>query len=64
MTVEVTTNIHQYLIVLLQGAAALAPVAAAGLFLRPMTLVQTSLAQIERPRLAAVVVDDAGLDLA
>ena len=55
VTVEVTANIHQYLIVLVQGAAALAPVAAAGLFLRPMTLVQSSLSQIERPRLARVV---------
>jgi len=52
VTVEVTANSYQYLIVLLQGAAALAPIAAAGLFLRPMTLMQSSLAQIERPRLA------------
>ncbi len=52
LTAELTANSHQYLIVLLQGAAAFAPVAAAGLFLRPMTLVQSSLAQIERPRLA------------
>jgi len=55
VTVEITANIHQYLIVLVQGAAALAPVAAAGLFLRPMALVQTSLSQIERPRLARAV---------
>lgn len=56
VTVEATTNIHQYLIVLIQGSAALAPVAAAGLFLRPMTLVQSSLAQIDRPRLARAAV--------
>lgn len=55
VTVEVTANFHQYMLMLLQGAAALAPVAAAGLFLRPMTLVQSSLAQIERPRLARAV---------
>jgi hypothetical protein len=55
VTVEVTANFHQYVLMLLQGAAALAPVAAAGLFLRPMTLVQSSLAQIERPRLARAV---------
>lgn len=52
VTAEATANTHQYLIVLLLGPAALAPVAAAGLFLRPMTLVQSSLAQIDRPRLA------------
>lgn len=55
VTVEVSANLHQYLIVLWHGATALAPVAAAGLFLRPMTLVQSSLAQIERPRLARAV---------
>lgn len=52
VTVEVTANFHQYMLMLLQGATALAPIAAAGLFLRPMTLVQSSLSQIERPRLA------------
>lgn len=55
VTAEVTANFHQYMLMLLQGATALAPVAAAGLFLRPMTLVQSSLAQIERPRLARAV---------
>lgn len=59
LTAEVSANVHQYLIVCWHGAAALAPVAAAGLFLRPMTLVQSSLAQIDRPRLAqAAAADD------
>ena len=47
-----SANFHQYFIIAFKGAAALAPLAAAGLFLRPMTLVQTSLAQIDRPKLA------------
>lgn len=52
LSAEVSANFHQYFIIAFKGAAALAPLAAAGLFLRPMTLVQTSLAQIDRPKLA------------
>jgi hypothetical protein len=55
VTVEATANAHSYLIILTLGPAALAPIAAAALFLRPMTLIQSSLAQIERPRLAKAI---------
>lgn len=57
VSAEVSANFHQYFIIGLKGAVALAPLAAAGLFLRPMTLVQTSLAQIDRPKLARAAAD-------
>jgi hypothetical protein len=55
LTVEATSNIHSYLIVLTLGTAAFAPVAAAALFLRPMNLIQSSIAQIERPQIAKAI---------
>lgn len=55
ITADLTANCHQYFLMILSGAAGLAPLAAASLFLRPMTLAQASLAQIERPNLARAV---------
>jgi hypothetical protein len=51
ISVEMATNFHSYAIVLLAGAAAYAPIAAAAMFLRPMTIVQNSLQQYFRPLL-------------
>ena len=52
MTVEISANLHSYLLVALAGSAAFAPVAAAMLFFRPLAVVQGSLLQSERPALA------------
>lgn len=51
LTVEATANFHSYLVVLLSGAAAFAPIAAAMLFFRPLAVVLGSLQQSERPLL-------------
>ena len=51
ISVELATNFHSYAIVLLAGATAFAPIAAAAMFLRPMTIVQNSLVQYFRPHL-------------
>ncbi len=51
LTTEGTLNSHSYMITLFFGPAAFAPIAAAALLFRPVMVVLTSLAQIERPRL-------------
>ncbi len=51
VTVEATANFHSYLVVLLSGSAAFAPIAAAMLFFRPLSVVLGSLQQSERPLL-------------
>lgn len=55
LTVEATANFHSYLVVLLSGAAAFAPIAAAMLFFRPLAVVLGSLQQSERPLLVRAV---------
>lgn len=49
VTAEIAANLHQYMILFWSGPAALAPVAAAGLYLRPSSLLQASVLQAERP---------------
>ncbi len=51
LTVEATANFHSYVLVLLSGGAAFAPIAAAMLFFRPLAVVFGSLQQSERPLL-------------
>ncbi|MEN3157069.1 hypothetical protein ABC502_01650 [Alkalimonas sp. NCh-2] len=51
LTTEGTLNSHSYMVTFFFGPAAFAPIAAAGLLFRPVMVVLTSLAQIERPRL-------------
>ena len=48
-TTEATSNIHSYLVTLLAGPAAFAPIGAAALFVRPVLLSVTSLMQLEIP---------------
>lgn len=55
LTTEITTNIHSYLITLLFGAAAFAPIAAAMLLFRPLNLILSTLTQVERPRLRIMI---------
>ena len=46
---EATSNAHSYVITLVAGPAAFAPIAAATLLVRPISLALTSLTQLERP---------------
>ena len=48
-TTEATGNVHSYLVTLVAGPAAFAPLAAAALFVRPVLLSVTSLMQLEIP---------------
>jgi O-antigen/teichoic acid export membrane protein len=52
VTTEATANAHSYLVTLIAGPAAFAPIAAAMLFLRPIGVCMVSLTQIERPAMA------------
>ena len=51
-TTEATANAHSYLVTLFAGPAALAPIAAASLFIKPVAMVVNSLTQLERPVMA------------
>ncbi len=52
VTTEATANSHAWLVTLIAGPAAFAPLAAASLFFRPVSLCVTSLTQLERPIMA------------
>lgn len=52
ISTEATANAHSYLVTLLIGPAAYAPLAAMMLLFRPVGVVIMSLTQIERPRIA------------
>jgi O-antigen/teichoic acid export membrane protein len=49
VTTESTSNVHSYLVTLLAGPAAFAPIGAAALFVRPVLLSVSSLMQLEIP---------------
>ena len=51
-TTEATANAHSYLVIGFAGPTAFAPLAAAALFIKPVSLAVTSLTQIERPVIA------------
>lgn len=55
ISTEATANAHAYIIALLLGPAAFAPVAAAALIYRPVPLVILSLTQLERPVIARLL---------
>jgi hypothetical protein len=52
LTTEATANSHTYLVALICGPAAFAPVAASALLIRPIGVVINALSEFERPRLA------------
>jgi O-antigen/teichoic acid export membrane protein len=56
ISTELTANAHSWLVGLIAGPAALAPIAAAALLFRPVMLVATSLTQLERPILTRALV--------
>jgi glycosyltransferase involved in cell wall biosynthesis len=55
VTTEATANAHAYLVTLIIGPAAFAPVAAAALFIRPIAVVTNALTDFERPQLARML---------
>jgi len=57
ITTEATANVHSYLVTLMLGPAAFAPLAASVLLFRPVPLAILSLTQLERPRLAQLLRD-------
>ncbi|MDJ0391461.1 hypothetical protein QMO56_25485 [Roseomonas sp. E05] len=52
ITTEATNNAHAYLVTLISGPAAFAPVAASALLIRPIGVVQNALGEFERPAMA------------
>ena len=60
VTTELTANAHVYLVTLIAGPTAFAPLALGMLLLRPTGLMQSALPDLERPRMAhAVAAGDA-----
>ncbi|PXA84196.1 hypothetical protein DMC47_41270 [Nostoc sp. 3335mG] len=55
LTTEATANAHVYLITLLKGPAAFAPIAASALLLRPVNVAQNALSDFERPQMATLI---------
>lgn len=55
VTTESTANAHAYIVTLLQGPAAFAPIAASSLLIRPFTVAMNAMMEFERPRLALAV---------
>jgi hypothetical protein len=53
ITTELTNNAHVYIVTAYAGPAAFAPIAAASLFIRPVSLASNALTDFERPRVAA-----------
>jgi O-antigen/teichoic acid export membrane protein len=52
ISTEATSNSHSYIVTLLAGPAAFAPIAVGMLFFRPVNVCVTALTQLERPRMA------------
>lgn len=57
ITTEATSNAHSYIVTLLAGPAAFAPIAVGMLFFRPVNVCITALTQLERPRMARAVAE-------
>ena len=55
VTTEATANAHVYIITLLQGPGAMAPIAASALLMRPVNVAQNALAEFERPQMARLI---------
>lgn len=55
LSTEATSNSHSYIVTLLAGPTAFAPIAVGMLFFRPVNVCITALTQLERPRLTRAV---------
>ncbi len=58
VSTEATSNAHSYIVTLLAGPAAFAPIAVGMLFFRPVNVCITALTQLERPRMTRAVARD------
>jgi len=56
VTTEATANAHAYMVTLMAGPAAFAPLAVGALFMRPISMCSNSLTQLERPAMARAIV--------
>jgi hypothetical protein len=57
VTTEATVNAHAYIVTLLSGSSAFAPIAASALIIRPITVVMNALTEFERPQMARQIVE-------
>jgi hypothetical protein len=55
LSTEATSNSHSYIVTLLAGPTAFAPIAVGMLFFRPVNVCVTALTQLERPRMTRAV---------
>ncbi|WP_242122703.1 polysaccharide biosynthesis protein [Sphingobium sp. Sx8-8] len=55
LSTEATSNSHSYIVTLLAGPTAFAPIAVGMLFFRPVNVCITALTQLERPRMTRAV---------
>ena len=55
LTTEATGNAHAYIVTLLRGANAFAPLAASALLMRPVSVASNALTDFERPQLARLL---------
>lgn len=55
LSTEATSNSHSYIVTLMAGPSAFAPVAVGMLFFRPVNVCITALTQLERPRMTRAV---------
>jgi hypothetical protein len=60
LTMEATANAHAYIVTLISGATAFAPLAASALLMRPISVVTNALTEFERPQMARQLARDDG----
>lgn len=60
LTTEATANAHAYIVTLISGATAFAPLAASALLMRPISVVTNALTEFERPQMARQLSQDDG----
>jgi len=60
LTTEATANAHAYIVTLISGATAFAPLAASALLMRPISVITNALTEFERPQMARQLAQDHG----
>jgi hypothetical protein len=58
LTTEATANAHAYIVTLISGATAFAPLAASALLMRPISVTTNALTEFERPQMARQLAED------
>lgn len=57
LTTEATGNAHAYIVTLISGATAFAPLAASALLMRPVSVASNALVDLERPQMARMLAE-------